>query len=433
MGGSHLAGVAADWLTSAWGQNAAIYQTAPAAAIAEETAAAWLLDLIDLPRASSVGFATGATMASFAGLAAARGEVLRRAGCDLDAVGLQGAPTIRVFISDEAHASNFAALRLLGFGEANLVRITTDDQGRLDPRALGGAMAVRSGPKIVVCQAGHINSGAFDRFEAIADLTAAHGAWMHVDGAFGLWARAVPELREQCRGVERANSWAVDGHKWLQFPYDSGFAIVRHADAHRRAMDITASYLTEDPRDGRNPTQFGPELSRRARGFVVWAVLQTLGREGVAAMVRRHVDCAGLIADRLVPVPGIRIENDVRLNQVALSFGRSADDPEAGCLTRKVAEGLNAGGRFFVRTAEWRGRTILRLSVTAGATDPTPPPRSPRRSRRRGATSPARPSPNAVLAGPATATSSGPPRLTDAEITPACARTDRSVTAAGHC
>jgi glutamate/tyrosine decarboxylase-like PLP-dependent enzyme len=310
MGGSHLAGVAADWLTSAWGQNAAIYQTAPAAAIAEETAAAWLLDLLDLPPESSVGFTTGATMATFTGLAAARGEVLRRAGCDIDAEGLQGAPPIRVFVGAEAHACNLAALRFLGFGGRNIERIVTDEQGRLDPRALAAAMAAAPGPRIVVCQAGHINSGAFDRFDAIADLAAEHHAWMHVDAAFGLWARAVPELREQCRGIERADSWAVDGHKWLQMPYDSGFAIVRHSDAHRRAMDITASYLTEDPRDGRNPTHFGPELSRRARGFAAWVMLQTLGRKGVAEIVRRHCACARLVAERLVPVPGMAGPDD---------------------------------------------------------------------------------------------------------------------------
>ncbi|HUG62355.1 MAG TPA: pyridoxal-dependent decarboxylase, partial [Methylomirabilota bacterium] len=251
-----------------------------------------------------------------------------------------------------------------GFGERNIRRIEVDDQGRLDPGALRIAMAAAAGPTIVVCQAGHINSGAFDRFEEIADLVAEHDAWMHVDGAFGLWARTLPELQGLCSGMDRADSWSLDGHKWLQMPYDSGFAIVRHAAAHKRAMDITASYLTEDPRDGRNPTQFSPELSRRARGFVVWAMLQALGRDGVTEIVRRHCGCARLIADRLSTVAGVWIENEVCLNQASLSFRRTADDPAADRLTEEMARRLNATGRFFLRTARWRGRTVLRISLT---------------------------------------------------------------------
>jgi len=366
MGSSHPAGVAADWLTSIWGQNAGIFQTAPAAAIAEEVTAKWLLELLELPRESSVGFTTGATMAAFICLAAARGEVLRRAGHDFDAEGLQGAPALAVLISADAHASNFAALRYLGFGARNLTRLPTDGQGVLDMHGLRGALAGRKGPTIVICQAGQINSGAFDRFDAIADLAAAHGAWMHVDGAFGLWARAVPELRQLASGVERADSWAVDGHKWLQIPYDSGFAIVRSADAHRRAMDISASYLTEGPGDGRNPTHFNPELSRRARGFAAWMMIQVLGRQGIAEIVRRHCTCAALIADRCRAVDGIEVLNDVCLNQVVLSFGGSEDGRGADALTEQMADALNARGRFFLRTAEWKGRHVLRISVIPG-------------------------------------------------------------------
>ncbi len=369
MGSSHPAGVAADWLTSIWGQNAGIFQTAPAAAIAEEVTAKWLLELLELPRESSVGFTTGATMAAFICLAAARGEVLRRAGHDFDAEGLQGAPALAVLISADAHASNFAALRYLGFGARNLTRLPTDGQGVLDMHGLRGALAGRKGPTIVICQAGQINSGAFDRFDAIADLAAAHGAWMHVDGAFGLWARAVPELRQLASGVERADSWAVDGHKWLQIPYDSGFAIVRSADAHRRAMDISASYLTEGPGDGRNPTHFNPELSRRARGFAAWMMIQVLGRQGIAEIVRRHCTCAALIADRCRAVDGIEVLNDVCLNQVVLSFGGSEDGRGADALTEQMADALNARGRFFLRTAEWKGRHVLRISVIANGTD----------------------------------------------------------------
>jgi len=369
MGSSHPAGVAAEWLTSIWGQNAGIFQTAPAAAIAEEVTGKWLLDLLDLPRESSVGFTTGATMAAFICLAAARGEVLRRAGHDFDAEGLQGAPDLAVLISADAHASNFAALRYLGFGARNLVQLPTDGQGVLDAHALGVALAARRGPTIVVCQAGQINSGAFDRFDAIADLAADHGAWMHVDGAFGLWARAVPELKALASGVERADSWAVDGHKWLQIPYDSGFAIVRDADAHRRAMDISASYLSESPGDGRNPTHYNPELSRRARGFAAWMMIQVLGRQGIAGLVRGHCACAALIAERCRAVDGIEVLNEVRLNQVVLSFRGKEDDRGADSLAQRMADALNATGRFFLRTAEWKGRQVLRISVIANGTD----------------------------------------------------------------
>ncbi|MFP4005003.1 MAG: pyridoxal phosphate-dependent decarboxylase family protein, partial [Alphaproteobacteria bacterium] len=311
MGASHPAGVAADWLTSAWGQNAAIYQCSPAAAVAEEAAAAWLLDLLDLPRESSVGFSTGATMAGFIGLCAGRSEVLRRAGWDLERDGFQGAPLIRVFVSEEAHSTVFAALRYLGLGRANLVMVAADGEGRLRTGDLEARLGEHEGPKIIIGQAGHINSGTFDDFETLADLAQSHDAWLHVDGAFGLWARAVPHLSALCRGVERADSWITDGHKWLQVPYDSGFAIVKDAAAHRRAMDITASYLTHDPDDGRNPTHFGPELSRRARGFAVWAVLQALGRKGVEELVSRHCACAAHIAERLSAEDGIEVLNEV--------------------------------------------------------------------------------------------------------------------------
>lgn len=364
MGASHPAGVAADWLTSIWGQNAGIFQTAPAAATAEEAAAKWLLDLLDLPRQSSIGFTTGATMAAFICLAAARGEVLRRAGIDFDHDGLQGAPNVAVFVSADTHATNLAALRYLGFGARNITYLPTDDEGIIQIPALTDALAAAQGPAIVICQAGQINTGAFDRFDAIAELAAAHGAWLHVDGAFGLWARAVPEMKALTAGAERADSWSVDGHKWLQMPYDSGFAIVRDADAHRRAMDISASYLNESPGDGRNPTHFSPELSRRARGFAAWMMLQVLGRTGVAEIVRRHCACAALVAEKCAAVDGIKILNHVYINQVILTFGPGDDNA-----TQQVADTLNATGIFFLRTADWKGQRVLRVSVISNETD----------------------------------------------------------------
>ncbi|HEU0202243.1 MAG TPA: pyridoxal-dependent decarboxylase, partial [Burkholderiaceae bacterium] len=327
MGASSPVGMAADVLTTVWGQNAGLYQTSPAAAFAEEAVAHWLLDLLDLPRESSVGLTTGATMASFVGLAAARSEVLRRCGWDLEADGLAGAPNVQVFVGAEAHVSVLSVLRQLGFGDRKLIRVAADTQGRMQAPLLAAALAAAQGPKIVVAQAGHINSGAFDPLDRISALARQHGAWLHVDGAFGLWARAAPALRGLCAGIEAADSWAVDGHKWLQLPYDAGFAIVRHAEAHRRAMSLSASYLTHGAQEGRNPSDWVPELSRRARGFAAWVVMQTLGRAGISAMVERHCAGARQLAEHVAGVPGIRVLNEVCLNQVTLSFG--ADEEAA--------------------------------------------------------------------------------------------------------
>jgi len=365
IGAAHEAGVAADWLTATWDQNAGIYQTAPAAAIAEEAVARWLLDLLDLPRIASMGITTGATMANFTCLAAARDAVLGRAGCDLSQTGLQGAPEITIFMSAEAHASNVSALRYLGFGEANFQRIQTDLNGVMDVDALSAAIADQAGPAIIIAQAGHIHSGAFDRFADIAQIARANQTWLHVDGAFGLWARALPECAALIQGLEQADSWSVDGHKWLQIPYDCGFAIVSDPKAHRRAMEITASYLPHNEDEGRNPTHFGPELARRARGFPVWAVMQSLGRQGIVDLVRAHRACARHLAERLSKMPEARVEHDVVLNQVAVSFGApDADTDTRNARTLKVCEQLNASGRYFVQTSEWRGHQILRFSFS---------------------------------------------------------------------
>jgi len=370
MGSSHTTGVAADWLSSIWGQNAGIYQCSPAAATAEEVACDWVLDILDLPRTSSVGITTGATMAGFIGLAAARDDVLRRAGYDLAHDGLQGSPSITVFVSEDTHVSNLAALRYLGFGNRNIQRIAADDQGRLVMADLTERMAQTDGPKIIVATAGHINSGAFDDFDALADLAALHDAWLHIDAAFGLWARASVTTRAMTNGIDRADSWSTDGHKWLQIPFDSGFAIVRNKEAHRRAMDISASYLSEAPGDGRNATHYSPELSRRARGFAVWATLKALGRDGIADMVRNHCDCASLLAHKLQHVPGIKILNDVVLNQLVLSFDRGKGGTDADQMTQAMEDSLNADGQHFFRTATWQGRRVLRVSIIGFETGP---------------------------------------------------------------
>ena len=364
MGASHPVGVAAEFLTAAYGQNAAIFQCSPAAAVAEEVASGWLLDLLDLPRESAVGFTTGATMASFICLAAARREVLQRTGWDLEEKGLYRAPEVHVFLSDQAHATIHSGLRHLGFGERQKITIDTDSQCRMVTSDLAKKLPQYDGPRIIISQAGHINSGGFDNFGAIAELAHQHNAWHHVDGAFGLWACAVPSLGHHCAGVSAADSWAVDGHKWLQVPYDSGFAIVRDAAAMTCAMDISASYITPGPEDGRNPTHFGPELSRRARGFAVWATLQALGRTGVEEMVAQHTRCAQHLASVVSREPGIRVLNDVVINQAVLAFG-DADEPLAtrNTYARAVIEEVRRENTSFVGGADWRGEHILRVSV----------------------------------------------------------------------
>lgn len=369
MGGSHPVGVAADWLTSAWGQNAGIFQTSPAAAIAEEVAGKWLIDLLDLPRGSSIGFTTGATMASFICLAAARQEVLRRVGWNVTKDGVFGAPEVSVYISEEAHSSIFATLRFLGFGQSRLKRISADDQGRMIADELARRVVKDDGPKIIISQAGHINSGAFDDFEAISTIAQSHGAWLHVDGAFGLWSRCASDKKHLCESVDKADSWAVDGHKWLQVPYDSGYAIVKDAEAHQSAMAITASYLNQSADDGRNPSHYVPELSRRARGFATWAVLQALGRTGVEEIVLQTCNNAERLADQLRDVDGLAILNDVSLNQIALAFEDDAGSVDRDVLTQRVISHLQTDGRWFLKDAVWQGRTIMRLSFSSQGKD----------------------------------------------------------------
>jgi glutamate/tyrosine decarboxylase-like PLP-dependent enzyme len=363
MGASDPVGIAADWLTSAWGQNAAIYQTAPSAAIAEEVAGKWLIDLLGLPAQSSIAFTTGATMASFICLAAARSEVLHRRGWDIEAQGLFGAPEISVCVSEEAHSAIFAAFRYLGFGYQRLIMIDADSEGRMIAKDLADKLSTIKGPSIIVAQAGHINTGACDDFNAISALAQAHGSWMHVDGAFGLWAKASPKLADLCQAAEKADSWAVDGHKWLQIPYDSGYAIIRHKEAHCRAMATTAGYLNETPEDGRNPTHYVPEISRRARGFTVWAVLQSMGRDGVTNIIEGNCANATRLAARLEKVPGIRILNKVDLNQISVAFEDAELKDATG--TRKVVQALQSARCRFVKEAIWRRETIMRLSFVS--------------------------------------------------------------------
>ncbi len=357
IGGSSPTGVAADWLTSVWGQNTANHLATPSASAAEETSANALLDLLYLPAKSSVGFTTGATMANFTCLAAARSEVLRRAGWDVEADGLFGAPPITVLLGEEAHSTVFAALKYLGLGAGRVVKVAVDSEGAILPAAFHAAIAKASGPIIAIAQAGQINTGACDPFSEIASAAREKNAWVHVDGAFGLWARATPTHAALGHGLELCDSWAVDGHKWLQTPYDCGYAIVRDSEAHRRSMIISASYLPGAGDGSRNPSDYVPELSRRARGFATWAMIRHLGRRRIAEMITRHCAFAVRFAERLATEPGVEIVNRVVLNQVIVRFG--GDDE----LTRRTIARIQSDGVCFAAGSDWRGQWVMRISV----------------------------------------------------------------------
>jgi glutamate/tyrosine decarboxylase-like PLP-dependent enzyme len=381
-GGSLPVAVAADWLVSAWDQNAALHVMSPAMAAIEDAAAAWLLDLFGLPPTASVGFVTGAHTANVTALAAARHEVLRRAGWDVEANGLQGAPRVHVVAGAEAHASIGAACRMIGLGSATITRVAADDQGRIRAEDLTRALAGCAGPTIVCAQVGNVNTGACDPMNAVADAAHARGAWLHVDGAFGLWAAAVPSLRHLVAGVERADSWTTDGHKWLNVPYDSGIVCVAHPAAHRAAMSQTAAYLIRatSPGDGgprmehtaRDGMDWTPEASRRARAVPIYAALRALGRRGVEDLVLRCCRLAARMADRLRAAPGVTVLNEVVLNQVLVRFDGS--DPRAsayirGRMTDAVIARVQQDGVCWCGGTSWRGERAMRISVSGWRTE----------------------------------------------------------------
>ncbi|MDN4644797.1 pyridoxal phosphate-dependent decarboxylase family protein [Arthrobacter sp. PsM3] len=379
IGGTLPAALAADWLVSAWDQNAGLRFATPATAAIEEAAGAWLLQLLGLPAESDVGFATGATMANFTGLAAARWRLLSDAGWDLDADGLAGAPKIHCFVGRERHDTIDLGLRYLGLGRPTVV--PADRQGRIDPAELdcaldrattsgsasggppgGGAGGSGPAPLLVCLQAGNLHSGGFDPFLAAIAVAKAHGAWVHVDGAFGLWAAAVPELSALTAGLQGADSWGTDAHKTLNVPYDCGIAVVRDAQALRSAMGVQTSYLIHDADGAADPFEKVPELSRRARGVPVWAALKSLGREGVVAQVRGLVRRAGELAEKLSVLDGVEVLNDVDYTQVSLAFGDDAT-------TRAVTARIIADGRVWMSGSRWQDRDILRISVSNWSTD----------------------------------------------------------------
>jgi glutamate/tyrosine decarboxylase-like PLP-dependent enzyme len=357
IGGGLPAALAADWLTSAWDQNAGLYVGGPAASVVEQIVREWVCDLLGLPPESSIGFVTGSQMGTVTALAAARFRVLERAGWDVGRDGLSGGPRVRVLVGAQRHVTIDRALRLLGLGAPEVVG--ADAQGRLDSDALGEALTkAGGGPTIVCAQAGEVNTGAFDDLDAIADAAAEHGAWLHVDGAFGLWAAASPSLRHLVRGAERADSWITDAHKWLNVPYDSALVLCADPEAHRAAMTISASYLIQDDTQTvRDQVDWVPEFSRRARGFAVYAALRSLGRRGLAELVERTCACARRFAEGIVELPGVELLNDVVLNQVLFRF----DTDER---TDEILHAVQEAGDVWMSGTTWAGRRAIRISVS---------------------------------------------------------------------
>jgi glutamate/tyrosine decarboxylase-like PLP-dependent enzyme len=362
IGGAVPAALAADWLTSAWDQNAGLYAAGPAAGLVEEIAGEWLKELLGIPAGASFAFVTGCQMAHVTCLAAARHAVLERRGWDVEARGLAGAPAIRILASRERHGSVKRAVRLLGMGSDNLIGLDTDDRGRLDPYALEQAFAADAeSPTIVVLQAGELNTGVFDPFEQLIPIAKRHNAWVHVDGAFGLWAAASPRFRHLCAGAGAADSWATDGHKWLNVPYDCGYAFVADPNAQRAAMSYQASYLVFE-RAAREQIDWNPEWSRRARGFATYAAIRQLGRGGIAGIVERCCDCARALTLGIGGLPGAEVVWEPVINQGLVRFlDPSGKDHDRW--TDETIAAILASGEAFFGGVTWRGMRAMRISL----------------------------------------------------------------------
>jgi glutamate/tyrosine decarboxylase-like PLP-dependent enzyme len=362
MGGSVPAALAADWLTSAWDQNAGMFAVAPAATVVEEVAGGWLKELLGIPAGACFGFVTGCQMSHTTCLAAARHALLARRGWDVEQEGLAGAPKIRILTSSEVHSTVLRSARLLGLGTKNIVSLRADEQGRL--MASGLEEELRKGgdaPTIVVLQAGDLNIGAFDDFETLIPIAHRYGAWVHVDGAFGLWAAASPKLRHLMRGAEAAESWSTDGHKWLNVPYDCGYAFVADAAAHRGAMTQKAAYLTHGV-EARDPLDWNPEFSRRARGFATYAAIRQLGRDGVANLIERCCEYAHALVTRIGALDGAEMLWEPTLNQGLVRF-LDRDGGNHDALTERVIAAIDADGEGFFTGTTWRGMRAMRVSV----------------------------------------------------------------------
>jgi glutamate/tyrosine decarboxylase-like PLP-dependent enzyme len=373
IGGLHPAAYGAELLASTWDQNAGLYAPTPGVSVVEEIAQRWVLDLLGLPRESSVGFVTGGQMANFTCLAAARDAVLRDSGWDVEADGLQGAPQVNVVVKSEKHSTVAVALRYLGLGYSHAIEVRSDEQSRIDPDDLDGTLKEIEGPTIVCVEAGNVNTGAFDPFGEVADVVGAHrqrghATWVHADGAVGLWALASPRLAEKVVGLDRLDSWSTDAHKLLNVAYDSGIAICRDAAAHRAAMGVHASYLVHSSDEGaRDPMDWNPEFSRRARGLGIYATLRSLGREGAEQLVDRACEMARRFADKLAASGKAEIMNEVAFNQVLVRWAGPDGDHDAfndRVIDRVVREGV----AYFSGTT-WNEMRLMRISVSDWATD----------------------------------------------------------------
>ena len=367
VGGSLPAALAADWLTSAWDQNAAFFAHSPLAAAAEQVAGAWLIDLFGLPGGSSVGFVTGGTMANFTGLAAGRHVLFQQLGWDVEKQGLLGAPPITVITSAESHVSVSASLQMLGLGSERVVKVPSDEQGRMRSEELMRVLGNIETPVLVCAQAGNVNTGSFDPIPEIAAALRGRAGWLHVDGAIGLWAATSPAHRQLIRGIELADSVSTDCHKWLNVPYDCGVVFIRDAMAHRAAMTLHAAYYVTAERAERDSCDWTPEASRRARGFTVYAALRSLGRNGIAELVDRCCRLARRMAERLAADRRVTILNDVVLNQVLVRFSDSAgidDDKFTGDVIRRVQE----DGTCWLGGTNWHGQQAIRISISNWST-----------------------------------------------------------------
>ncbi len=364
LGGSHPVGVAADMMVSAWGQNAASALETPAIAALERTVCDWVIDLLGLPENSGAGLVTGASVANMVGIMAARNGLLSRQDWDVEARGLFGAPEVPVLIGEDAHSAVHAALRYAGFGSERVTYVATDAEGRMDLAAFMVALDACQAPPLVVLQAGQINSGAFDTFEQLVPAVHAQGGWVHVDGAFGLWLAAVPELADRLAGVQQADSWAVDLHKWLNAPFDAGMIVCKDRAPLVRSMSARGSYLP-DLQEQWEPSDSTPELSRRARGVPSYAILRHLGKSGVREMVIRHCNFARQVSDRLKRIDGITVLNTVASNQVALAFG---EGKEGDVQTQNVLREVQRRGFTYPSHGTWLGRQIVRVSIINYAT-----------------------------------------------------------------
>lgn len=369
VGGALPVALATDWLTSTWDQNAAFYAHSPLAAAVEKIAGDWLIDLFGLANETSFGFVTGGTMANFTGLAAGRHALLQKLGWDVEKQGLMGAPQITVVTSDESHISIFACLQMLGLGSERVVKVPADEQGRMRPDGLRSLIANIETPILVCAQAGNVNTGAFDPISEIATEIRHRPSWLHVDGAFGLWAAASPAHRSLIQGIELADSVSVDCHKWLNVPYDCGIVFVRDAAAHQAAMSLNASYYVT-ARTERDNCDWVPEASRRARGFTVYAALRFLGRNGIAQLVDRCCRLARRMAERISNGPKVAILNEVVLNQVLVRFSDPAgvnDDQFSAAVIRRVQE----DGTCWLGGSTWHGMHVMRISISNWSTTET--------------------------------------------------------------